>query len=370
MNRIGAKNKVTANCQRPGLIFRGFVVGLMLSLSSLCLAEPLATNSVVLSSNAVVTAAPAQYGECLQLLQGTDRVSSGLVETVASLLNHPSDASTIVPQTPPSLMVVSYHDPAGEARDIVVQLFFDPIAGGQNVLNDEGYAHAHLEDELSGTANQLLGFMFRQVVYFGKKNEVERQRRPFQAMLNGDVSLLREQTIDPLHVLVVMPHAGTFLPSSLRSRVYGIVMDAELAFGAWSGRVAMVTDDGDAAEQVGNIVAAWREMALSFADTFASHISVKQLRESLKASAVQVVSNRVLISASIDTRTVVLVSKEAAGRADNCPPGGVCSKDKVAVCHNVDSQHEQTMCVAPAEVATLLAQGDHCGPCADNEGKK
>jgi hypothetical protein len=359
-------NKKTANCRRLGLI----AVEVAIFLSSVCLAEPSATNSVVTSSNAMVTTAPTQYSECLELLQGTDRVSSGLVETVASLLNHPPDTSPIVPQTPPSLMVVSYHEQAGQARDVVVQLFFEPIAGGQNVLNDDGYAHAHLGDELSGTANQLLGFIFRQVVYFGQKDEVDHQRRAFQAMLNGDVSLLREQTVDPLHMLVVMPHAGTFLPTSLRSRVHGIVLDAELAFNAWSGRVAMVTDDGEAAEQVGNIVAAWREMALSFADTFASHISVKQVRESLKASTVQVVSNRVLTSASIDTRTIVLVSKEAAGRADNCPPGGVCSNDKVAICHKVDGQHEQTMCVAPAEVAALLAQGDHCGPCAGVDSLK
>jgi hypothetical protein len=357
-------NKRTANCQRMGLIFRGFVVGMELFLSLLCHAETSATNSTVPPSNAAVTAAPTQYGECLQLLRGTDHVSSGLVEMVASLLNHPSDASPIVPQTPPSLMIVSYHDQAGEERDVVAQVFFDPIAGGQSVLNDDGYAHAHLGDELSGIANQLLGFIFRQVVYFGQKDEVECQRRAFQAMLNGDVSLLREQTVDPLHMLVVMPRAGTFLPSSLRSRVHGIVMDVEMAFGAWSGRVAMVTDDSDAAEQVGNIVAAWREMALSFADTFAGQISIKQVRESLKASTVQVVSNRVLTSASIDSRTIVLMSKEAAGRVDNCPPGGVCSKDKVAICHKVDSRHEQTMCVAPAEVAALLAQGDHCGPCA------
>jgi hypothetical protein len=363
-------NKKTANCRRPCLIFHGFAVGAAFFLSSLCLAEISATNSIATSSNAVITAVPTQYSECLQLLAGTDHESSGLVETVALLLNHPSDVSPIVPQIPPSLMVISYHEQAGEARDIVVQVFFDPIAGGQAVLNDEGYAHAHLGDELSGTANQLLGFIFRQVVYFGQKDQVERERRAFQAMLNGDVSLLREQTVDPLHVLVVMPHAGEFLPSSLRSRVHGIVMDVELAFGAWSGRVAMVTDDGEAAEQVGNIVAAWREMALSFADTFASHISLKQVRESLKASTVQVVSNRVLTSASVDSHTIILVSKEAAGRADNCPPGGVCSKDKVAICHKVDSRHEQTMCVAPAEVAAFLAHGDHCGPCAGNESEK
>jgi hypothetical protein len=287
-----------------------------------------------------------------------------LVENVSSMLNHPSDASPIVPQTQPSLMVVSYHEQAGEARDVVVQLFFDPIAGGQNVLNDAGYVHARLGDELSGSADQLLGLMFRQVAYFGQKDQVERQQRAFQAMLNGDMTLLREQTVDPLHVFVVMPHGGTFLPTSLRSRVRGLVVDAELAFGTWSGRIGMVTDDDETAAQVGNIVAAWREMAMSFADTFASHSSGKQLRESLKSSTVQVVANRVLASASVDSRTVVRTSKEITGHGGGCPPGGACAKDKVAVCHRVNNTHEQTLCVAPSAVAGFLAQGDHCGPCA------
>ena len=342
----------------------------------------MAPDSVVPSPNPVVAAvpvtllavnqpsrhtaalAPAQYSECLQLLGGTDRVSPVLVDTVSSLLNHPSEASPIVPQTSPSLMVVSYHEEAGRARDIVVQLFFEPIAGGQTVLNNAGYVRARLGDELSGSADQLLGLMFRQVAYFGQKDEVERQQRAFQAMLNGDMTLLREQTIDPLHVLMVMPHGGTFLPTSLRSRVRGLVVDAELAFGTWSGRIGMVTADNETAEQVGNIVAAWREMAMSFADTFASHSSGKQLRESLKSSTVQVVANRVLASASVDSRTVVRTSKEITGHGGGCPPGGICPKDTVAICHKADSQHEQTLCVAPAAVAAYLAQGDHCGPCA------
>jgi hypothetical protein len=365
-------NKEITNCRRLGRdplpVFRGSVVGLVLSLSSLCLVAALAADSVATSPNAVVTVAPARYSECLQLLEGTDHVSPVLVGSVSSMLNHPSEASPIVPQTPPSLMIVSYHEQDGQARDIVVQVFFDPTAGGQTVLTDGGYVHARLGDELSGSADQLLGLMFRQVAYFGQKDEVERQQRAFQEVLNGDITLLREQTIDPLHVFVVMPHGGTFLPTSLRSRVHGMVVDAELAFGIWSGRIGMVTDDGEAAAQVGNIVAAWREMAISFADTFASHSSGKQLRESLKSSTVQVVDNRVLTSASVDSRTVVRVSKEVTGHGGGCPPGGTCSKDKVAVCHKVDSRHEQTLCVAPAEVATLLAHGDHCGPCAGDDG--
>jgi len=96
-------------------------------------------------------------------------------------------------------------------------------------------------------------------------------------------------------------------------------------------------DDDEAAEQVANILAAWREMAMSFADTFASHSSGKQLRESLKSSTVQVAANRVLASASVDSRTVVRVSKEVAGHGGGCPAGmhpenGYCAPDTPVGC--------------------------------------
>src|ERR1035438_2077639 len=92
----------------PRFVFRSSVIGLALSLASLCLAATLAPNSIVPSPHPLVTAvpvtshafnqpsrhpaalAPAQYSECLQLLGGTDHVSPVLVDTVSSLLNHQS----------------------------------------------------------------------------------------------------------------------------------------------------------------------------------------------------------------------------------------------------------------------------------------
>lgn len=351
-------------------------------LSMACIAATLGPDFIAPAPSAIIAAVPAtslsgsqpvrhaatpgpvQYSECLTLLRDTDRVSPTLVEAVASTLNHPAEASQGVPPRPPSLMVVTYRQQAGQVRDIVVQLYFDPLAGGVNVLNSDGYVRARLGDDLSNSADQLLGLMFQQVVYFGQKDVAEHQQRAFQAALNGDMTLLREETIDPLRVLVVMPHGGTFLPTSLRSRVRGLVVDADLAFGTWRGRVGMVTDDDQAAEQVANIVAAWREMAMSFADTFASHSSGKQLRESLKSSTVQVVANRVLASASVDSRTVVRATKEITGHGGGCPAGGVCSATTVAVCHKQRGQPDKTLCVPPSAVAAHLAHGDSCGPCA------
>jgi hypothetical protein len=60
-------------------------------------------------------------------------------------------------------------------------------------------------------------------------------------------------------------------------------------------------------------------MAVSMVDTFLSHSSGKQLRQALEASRVQIVANRVLASASVDTRTVVRVAKEITGEGGGCP---------------------------------------------------
>lgn len=381
MNEIFNIRQAGTHCQHVGYV--AICLFTAISLSTQCHAAALAPDSPIPTPNAVVapsvtppisgapstrpasTIAPANYSECLTLLQETDRVSPVLVEAVAQLLNHPEDASEVVPQRPPSLMAVTWRENAGQVRDIVVQAYYNPIGGDVSTLNADGYVRARLGGELSSSADQFLGLMYQQVVYFGPKDQVAHEQRAFQAALNGDMTLLREQTVDPLRLLVVMPHGGTFLPSSLRSRVRGLVLNATLEFGTWSGQIGMVTSDGESAEQVGTIVSAWRDMAVSLADTFASHSSGKQLRQALQASTVQVVANRVLASAAVDSSTVVRASKEITGHGGGCPPGGVCSGDKVAICHTINSTQQQTLCVAPSAVAGHLAAGDRCGPCGE-----
>jgi hypothetical protein len=261
-------------------------------------------------------------------------------------------------------MAVTWRENAGQVRDIVVQAYYEPLGGAVSTLNAEGYVRARLGGELSGSADHFLGLMYQQVVYFGAKDQVAHQQRAFQAALNGDMTLLREQTVDPLRLLVVMPDGGTFLPTSLRSRVRGLVLDAKLEFGTWRGQVGMVTSDGEAAEQVATIVSAWRDMAISLADAFASHSSGKGLRQALQSSTIQVAANRVLASAAVDSSTVVRATKEITGHGGGCPPGGACSSDTVAVCHKQSGQPDQTLCVPPSAVAGHLATGDTCGPCA------
>jgi hypothetical protein len=261
-------------------------------------------------------------------------------------------------------MAVTYRENAGQVRNVVVQALYDPLDGTVSELNADGYIRARLGGESFGSADHFLGLTYQQVVYFGAKDQVARQQRAFQAALTGDITLLREQTIDPLRLLVVMPQGGTFLPSSLRSRVRGLVLNATLEFGTWSGQVGMVTSDGEAAEQVATIVSAWRDMAISLAETFASHSSGKELRQALQSSTIQVAANRVLASAAVDSSTVARATRQLVGHGGGCPPGGVCSSETVAVCHKQSGQPDQTLCVPPSAVAGRLAAGDTCGPCA------
>jgi len=332
------------------------VTGLLPSL--VLAATPVQNPSDVAASAATAKNSPPPAGWATLLEQAAPN-NPALLSSVISLMNK-SRAST-KSNADPSLMVVSYHrDPSG-VRDVVIQLYGEPAKDVAGLLNPQGTVRGRLGDELFGSADGFLGLVYRQVSYLGGQAEVQRQQRAMASTLAGDLTLLREQTVEPLHVVAVMPKASQYLPGSLRSKVQSVVVNAELSFGEWRGKIGFVTGDERTAEQVGYTVAAWREMAVSMADTFASYSSGKPLRDALSKSTVEVAGNQVFASVAIPSDTAVRVAKEAAGHGGGCPPGGVCGSDKVAVCH---TQSGQTLCVPPSAVASHLAHGDTCGPCA------
>jgi hypothetical protein len=290
---------------------------------------------------------PPSLGDCVALLRQAAPDNPALATTVSTLINQSQE--TDHETTAPSLMIVSYRKQQRNVRDVVVQVFYDPLAGELNVLNPDGYVRGRLGNELFGSADQLLGLMYYRSSHLGDPAQVQRQQRAMEATLNGDMTLLREQTVEPLYVVAIMPRAGQFLPGSLRSRVRSVVVSAELTFGEWRTRIGLVTDNSEQAEQVGNVVAAWRELAVSLADTFASHSTGKPLREALQTASVEVEDNQVLATASLPSQTVVRASKEITGHA---PP------KKVTVCHK-----GQSISVSEAAVAAHLAHGDTLGPC-------
>jgi hypothetical protein len=309
----------------------------------------------------------ASLGDCMGLLQQAAPNNPALVKSVSTLMSESQGGDRRGDS--PTLMLVSYRNqPAGGVRDVVVQLFHDPVSAQLSALNPDGYVRARLGGELFDSADQFMGLLNYQTSYLGKGDEVMRQQRALAATLNGDITLLREQTVDPLHVIAVMPNAGPFLPGSLRSRVSSIVVNAELTFGEWRTKIGLVTENEGTAEQVGNVVAAWRELAVSLADTFATTASAKPLREALQATSVEVVNNQVIATVAVPARTIIRASKEITGHGGGCPPGPPCDAHKVAVCHRQGNGSYQTICVAPSAVPAHLAHGDTCGPCTGHEG--
>jgi hypothetical protein len=290
---------------------------------------------------------PPSFGECVTLLRQAVPENPELVTAVSTLINQSQETDR--ESTTPSLMIVSYRKQQKSVRDVVVQVFYDPLAGELNVLNPDGYVRNRLGNELFGSADQLLGLMFYRASFMGDRAEVQRQQRAMEATLNGDMTLLREQTVEPLYVVLIMPRAGRFLPGSLRSRVRSIVVNAELTFGEWRTKIGLVTDNPDEAERVGNVVAAWRELAVSLADTFASNTAGKPLREALQAASVEVDDNQVLATAAVPSQTIVRASKEITGHA---PP------KQVTLCHK-----GRTITVSEAAVPAHMAHGDTLGPC-------
>ena len=266
---------------------------------------------------------PVEMSECISLLKQAVPNNPVLVNSVSTLLRDAKSNGSIPGKFDPSMIVVTYRRHENEISDVVVQLYHTPLDGRISVLNEEGVVRTRLGDDLYQSADQLLGMIYHQVSYLGEPAEIARVQRAFQSSIRGDLTLLREQTVDPLYVVVLMPRAKAFLPGSMRTRVNSVVMNAELGFGEWQGKVGFVTDNKESAEQVGNTVAAWREMAVSLADTFASYSSGQPLRESLRDSSVEVDGNIVLTSAAVPAKTVVRATKEVAGHggAQGCTIG-------------------------------------------------
>ena len=299
------------------------------------------------------------------LLEKAAPGNPALLERISSLMH-----SSPSPETPPALLVVTYRQQGETLRNIVVQLY-PASSGAPPVLNPRGTARGRLGDDLGNSADGFLALLERPAIYLGDEREIRRQRRAFDATSSGDLTLLREQTVEALHMIAVLPDAGNYLPGSLSYRVRSVLLNAELNFGVWKGKIGLITGGADDAEQVGNIVGAWRELAGSLAVTYAGNTSGQKLREALQATKVEILNNQVVATAAIPALTAVRVVKEAAGHGGGCPGGAPCAANKVAVCHKDPRKAGAyfTLCVTPTAVASHLAHGDTCGPCQTVPGK-
>ncbi|MCG3148458.1 MAG: hypothetical protein PCFJNLEI_01902 [Verrucomicrobiae bacterium] len=322
------------------------------------------TLSLVCGSMIVLTAhlcfAETTAASWLTQIRSAVPEHTGLADAIRPILRDASDSSR------PDLAVITFRANQTGIQEPVVQLFHVPAANRARVLNSDGVVRTRVGESMTDAGDNFLRLILQPPECFGNPSEIRRQQRAWNLCFNGDLTLLREQTVEPLHVVGILTHPDQCLPLSLRGRVRAVVLSAQLDYGEWRGRLNFVTDNPDDAEQVASIVAAWRDFADSLAAHYAGDESGSRLRQALRASTVVVVRNQVTTTANVPASVMVRVAKEVAGHGGGCPPGGECDHDKIAVCHTTGNNSRITICLPPAAVAAHLAHGDTCGPCADN----
>jgi hypothetical protein len=267
----------------------------------------------------------------------------------------------------PELAFVTFRHTRAGIQDPVVLLYAPVPPNHPRLVNPQGVVRDRVGEGLTDTADKLLAVIHQAPVCYGAPVEVRRQQRALQLSLTGDLTLLREQTVEPLHIVGVLPEAERYLPLSLRHRVNAVILSAQLDFGEWRSRLHFVTDNLADAEQVGHIVAAWRDFAGALAAHYAGDEAGARLRQALQASTVTVVENQVAATAAVPAPVVVRAAKEVAGHGGGCPPGGPCDRNKIPVCHKEPGRPQITLCLPPTAVPAHLAHGDTCGPCAERD---
>ncbi len=297
--------------------------------------------------------APAAANDLQTLLKQAAPNNPALWQSVISMINQ--QGGTVTSTANPALVIISYRTEAGGVRDVVVQLYSGTAADIPGVLNPQGTVRGRLGDELYDSADSFLGLMYRQVTYLGEKADVQRQQRAINSTIDGDMTLLREATVNPLHVVAIMPSAKQFLPGSLKTRVNSVVLNAELSFGEWKGKVGLITDNAESAQTVGTIVSAWKEMAVSLAQTFAAQKSGQPLQEALKSTTIDVADNQVIASASIPSETIVRATKEITGHG---------APKAVLMCYRGFSVE-----VPESQVRTYMERGASLGACRGDQGR-
>src|SRR5712671_6086047 len=147
---------------------------------------------------------PAGVPECISLLRKAIANKPALVSSVSALLDA-AKSKMSGDKFDPALIVVTYRDHNSEVKDVVVQVYHNSPAGRPHVLNEAGVVRSRLGDDLFESADNFLGLIYDRVSYLGEESETDRVQRAFQFGLRGDLTLLREQTVDPLRVVAIMP---------------------------------------------------------------------------------------------------------------------------------------------------------------------
>jgi hypothetical protein len=149
----------------------------------------------------VQPAAPsASQNQMETLLKQAAPDSPAMWQAVANLIKQQNASGNSSASANPAMMIVSYRPDGTGVRDVVVQLYGGSSSDVSSILNPQGTVRGRLGDDLYNSADNFLGLMYRKVTYLGQSADVQRQQRAINSTMDGDLTLLREQTVDPLHV--------------------------------------------------------------------------------------------------------------------------------------------------------------------------
>jgi HEAT repeat protein len=204
------------------------------------------------------------------------------------------------------LLVLTYRGQNPTASNLVLQLYQDRSAVPSNT--------ASLTNELPELAANFARLIEPPAHWRGAPAEVARRQRAILWALDGDPTLLREQTVEPLHVVAVLPDATPYLPRSVRDRASSAVLDAEFNFTEWRARFTLLAHDDRAAAQLREIIAGWRELAGSLAEMYATTPGRKPLRDAIQNSTIEVVINQVAATVALPAGTVAHLTRLAGGQ--------------------------------------------------------
>jgi len=302
-------------------------------------------------------ALPAQLQKYMTLLSGLHTNDETLVGAVESLLRQRVQQTDSV-QPNPALMTVSYRRKEGAATDVVVQLFDQPKQRTESVVANTHLASSRLGPEILSPIDDWLNLLTEsQVRYLGPEKEVLMRQRAFHSALQADLTLMREQTVEPLHLIILMTDPERLLPECLSRRVRSAIVEADLAYGEWQGRIHLMTADPDMAQQVELLLTSWREMAMSVVGIYASSDTNPTARRALEAGTITAQGNEVLATGSVPSslgiRTVTKLTRWAVEE--------VAWEDEaktVTIC-----QGGQTQQVRALDLSACLAKGAHVGSC-------
>jgi hypothetical protein len=292
----------------------------------------------------------------MMLLGGLYTNDETLVGAVESLLQQRMRQTDSV-QPNPALIVISYRRREGKATDVVVQLFRRPEQTTE-VVEAHTRLASRLGPEVLRPLDEWLNLIREpQIVYLGPEEEAGLRQRAFDAALQADLTLMHEQTIEPLHLIILIADTKQLLPQSLSHRVRSVIVEAVLAYGEWQGRIHLVTADPDVAEELEWFLASLREMAMSVARISASVATHPAARRALEAVTLTAQGKEVLATGSVPSP----LGMEVATRLTGWAAEQVAWKDQpkmVTIC-----QRGQTQQVRPLELSASLASGAHLGPC-------